>query len=70
MATQYVKVSFRPGGPQYTYVNNEPITIRPGDFLEVEGKSHLNGFEALEVSDTPFADVPSHITLKECWKGS
>lgn len=35
---QYVVVEFKPGGSLYTYLNDEPFEIKPGDTVEVETK--------------------------------
>lgn len=63
---QYVVVALTPGGRTYTYHNDQAVTVRPGDTVEITTPAGATlQCEALEVHN----DQPSFNT-KPCYKVS
>ena len=67
MPRQYIKVAFVPDGTQYTYHNDEPHTIRAGDWVTVTTRAGTDkDLEVLEATNDD-SDPPSFAT-KPCYK--
>lgn len=64
MTLQYVKVQLGGKGRTYTYHNDQPATVRPGDMVEVTTPTGATlECEVLEVDDQP-----PQFNTKPCYK--